>query len=77
MESVQDTLAECGMDLDVTSSGSVQTSLQRIHDECDDMDIAHVGTCPCVVRWAFRHLGQLSGFSEPTLHKIILGELPF
>lgn len=48
MQELQYTLAECGFEVDVTSSASLQTSLQRIHDEYDE-DIAHVGTCSRIV----------------------------
>lgn len=43
IEALKETLAGCGFDVDITSSASIQASLQRLRAQCNDDDIAQVG----------------------------------
>lgn len=43
MEALKETLGACGFEVDITSSASMQASLQRLRNQCNDEDIAQVG----------------------------------
>ena len=42
LESLKKRLAYCGVEMDITSSGSIQASLVRFGAQCDDQDIVLV-----------------------------------
>lgn len=43
LNALKETLAGCGIEIDITSSGSIQASLLRLRTQCNDEEIAQVG----------------------------------
>ncbi|CBN76656.1 conserved unknown protein [Ectocarpus siliculosus] len=44
LNALKETLAGCGIEIDITSSGSIQASLLRLRTQCNDEEIAQVCT---------------------------------
>lgn len=75
MDTLKENLAGCGIDLDVTSSGSLHDSLRRVRASHDE-DVVQVGTSARFVWRVLCQRGQSSHVSEPTLHIMMIEYFP-
>ena len=59
LQKLEEGLAECGFEMDITSSASIQASLLRLEAQCEDEDVFLVNT-----KGSSRYLSEFL-FSRP------------